>query len=118
MECGLKGKLLFVAGAATGYVLGARAGRKRYEQIKNAAEGVWNAPPVQKGVDVAKDFARQRVSDVSDLVFDQAKKLIHSATKSPGSGGAPSTVSAADTHVVRPAGTARPRSKASTAEEE
>lgn len=78
----MRGKLLFVTGIAVGYVLGARAGRKRYEQIKSAAESVWNTPTVQKGVDSAKDFAFARVGDVSDLVLDGAKKLISTATGS------------------------------------
>ena len=29
----MRGKLIFVAGAALGFVLGARAGHERYEQI-------------------------------------------------------------------------------------
>lgn len=77
----MKGKLLFVAGAGLGYVLGARAGRKRYEQIKEAAAGVWNSPTVQQGVDQAKGFAYARVSVVSDAVFDGAKRLVNAAAK-------------------------------------
>ncbi|MFF3601775.1 hypothetical protein [Kitasatospora indigofera] len=77
----MKGKLLFVSGAAVGYVLGTRAGRKRYEQIKDAAQSVWNTPVVQKGVDQVKGFALARVGTVSDAVFDGAKKLVNAATK-------------------------------------
>lgn len=77
----MKGKLLFVAGAGLGYVLGARAGRKRYEQIKEATASIWNSPTVQKGVDQAKGFALARVSVVSDAVFDGAKKLVNAAAK-------------------------------------
>lgn len=77
----MKGKLLFVTGAAVGYVLGTRAGRKRYEQIKEAAAGIWNTPTVQQGVDQAKGFALARVSIVSDAVFDGAKKLVNAAAK-------------------------------------
>ncbi|WP_121003578.1 YtxH domain-containing protein [Leifsonia sp. Leaf264] len=78
----MRGKLLFVTGIAVGYVLGARAGRQRYEQIKSAAESVWNTPVVQSGVDTAKDFALARVGDVSDSVLDGIKKLIAAATNS------------------------------------
>ncbi|SDR76693.1 hypothetical protein [Microterricola viridarii] len=77
----MKGKLLFVTGAAVGYVLGTRAGRKRYEQIKEAASGIWNTPTVQQSVDQAKGFALARVSIVSDAVFDGAKKLVNAAAK-------------------------------------
>lgn len=78
----MRGKLLFVTGIAVGYVLGARAGRQRYEQIKSAAESVWNTPAVQSGVDTAKDFALARVGDVSDTVLDGVKKLVSAATHS------------------------------------
>ncbi len=58
----MKGKILFVVGLGVGYVLGTRAGRERYDQIKRAAEGVWNQPAVQQGVDTVKDFAKARVA--------------------------------------------------------
>ena len=34
----------YVIGAAAGYVLGTKAGRKRYHQIVNAAQAVANSP--------------------------------------------------------------------------
>ncbi|GAA1956613.1 hypothetical protein [Agromyces allii] len=80
----MKGKVLFVVGLGVGYVLGTRAGRERYEQIKDAAESVWNTPTVQKGVDSAKDFAKARVGNVSDAVLDQVKSFIGNATKASG----------------------------------
>ena len=72
----MKGKILFVVGLGVGYVLGARAGRERYEQIRQAAEDVWNQPKVQEGVGTVKEFAMSRVGDVSDAVLDGAKKLV------------------------------------------
>ncbi len=47
--------LLF--GGIVGYVLGARAGRGRYEQIKRVSGKVWGSKPVQAGVDKAKSVA-------------------------------------------------------------
>jgi hypothetical protein len=91
----VKGKVLFVAGLAVGYVLGTRAGRERYEQIKSAAARVWNTPTVQNGVDQAKDFALSRVGDVSDTVLDGAKKLIKAATQSSSSTTKPATKTSA-----------------------
>ncbi|GAA1779116.1 YtxH domain-containing protein [Leucobacter iarius] len=75
----MKGKIAFVLGAAVGYVLGTRAGRERYEQIKRGAQTVWNTPPVQRGVEMvrgavderaeeAKLFARRVVADVFSSV--------------------------------------------------
>ncbi|WP_158685303.1 hypothetical protein [Microbacterium halophytorum] len=53
----MRGKVGLVIGLGVGYVLGTRAGRQRYEQIKAGAEKVWNLDPVQKQVGRAKDFA-------------------------------------------------------------
>jgi oxygen-dependent protoporphyrinogen oxidase len=71
----MKGKLVFVAGAALGYVLGTRAGRKRYEQIKSNAQKVWNSDPVQKGVEQVQTFVDDHVPDVPTVLADGAKKV-------------------------------------------
>jgi hypothetical protein len=76
----MKGKLLFLVGLGAGYVLGTRAGRERYEQIARAADKVWNQPTVQKGVDTVKDFASEKLGDVSDTVLDNVKQFIGSQT--------------------------------------
>jgi hypothetical protein len=89
----MKGKILFVVGLGVGYVLGTRAGRERYEQIRKAAEGVWNTPAVQQGVDTVKGFAADKVGDLSDTVLDGVKSLIGNATR--GSGASRSDVSGA-----------------------
>ncbi|MDQ0894256.1 hypothetical protein [Agromyces ramosus] len=89
----MRGKILFVAGLGVGYVLGTRAGRERYEQIRKAAESVWNAPTVQQGVGTVKEFASARIGDVSDTVLDGVKSLIGNATR--GSGASKSNVSSA-----------------------
>jgi hypothetical protein len=80
----MKGKILFVVGLGVGYVLGTRAGRERYEQIKRAADSVWNTPAVQQGVGNVKDFAMTRVGDLSETVLDGVKGLIGNATKGSG----------------------------------
>jgi hypothetical protein len=68
----MRGKLLFVAGLALGYVLGTRAGRQRYEQIKLAARNVWESEPVQW----AAGQAQEAVADVADKAVAQARKVI------------------------------------------
>lgn len=40
-------KATFVMGLGTGYVLGAKAGRNRYEQIQRLASSFWERPMVQ-----------------------------------------------------------------------
>lgn len=79
----MKGKVAFVLGAAVGYVLGTRAGRERYEQIKRGAGVLWKTEPVQRGVgavrgvvggqmDEAKAFLRRVSSDALANLARQA----------------------------------------------
>lgn len=77
----MKGKILFVVGLGVGYVLGTRAGRERYEQIRKGAEKIWNTPAVQETVGTAKDFAMSRVGDLSDTVLDNVKSFVSTVTK-------------------------------------
>jgi hypothetical protein len=44
----------FILGAATGYVLGARAGRERYEQLARTYRRVADHPAVQGAAGIAK----------------------------------------------------------------
>jgi hypothetical protein len=67
-------KLTFIAGLAAGYVLGARAGRQRYEQIRRTSGKVWNSGAVQKQVGTAKEVARTKAAPVvADMVADAAR---------------------------------------------
>ena len=67
-------KLTFLAGALAGYVLGARAGQKRYEQIKKVSGKVWHSGPVQKQVESAKDAARTKAAPaLADAVAGAAR---------------------------------------------
>ena len=62
------GKLSFLAGLAAGYVLGAKAGQKRYQQIKTQADKVWSSDPVQARVGTVKETVVQTVKDQAPLV--------------------------------------------------
>ncbi|WPO86700.1 YtxH domain-containing protein [Herbiconiux sp. KACC 21604] len=72
----MRGKIIFVVGLATGYVLGTRAGRERYEQIKAGAEKVWNTPTVQAGVHTVQDFAGARVDEVKATLSRKARNAL------------------------------------------
>ena len=82
----MQGRILFVAGATIGYVLGARAGRRRYDQIKAAADRVWNDRNVQKSVNdvvgTVQGFVKDKAPDVQDAVLGQAKKVVAKVKKS------------------------------------
>lgn len=72
----MKGKILFVAGLGLGYVLGTRAGREKYEELRTAALKVWNDPRVQKQVDNVEDFVKDKAPEVAEFVSDNAKKVV------------------------------------------
>jgi oxygen-dependent protoporphyrinogen oxidase len=90
----MQGRILFVAGAAVGYVLGARAGRRRYEQIKAAADRLWNDKTVQKNVNdvvgTVQGFVKEKAPEVQGAVVSQAKKVVSKVKKSGDDDGAPS----------------------------
>jgi outer membrane murein-binding lipoprotein Lpp len=64
----MKNKLLLAAGVAAGYVLGARAGRQRYDQIANAARKFADNPKVQQTASQLSQQATDTVSKVSTSV--------------------------------------------------
>src|SRR5688572_33010518 len=76
----MRGKLGLVIGLAAGYVLGARAGRERYEQIKAQVDKVWNLEPVQEQVGKAKEFAKSTAMALPSTLWDSAVKVTKSAT--------------------------------------
>jgi len=90
----MKGKIAFIVGAAVGYVLGTRAGRERYEQIKRGAEKLWNTEPIQKGVGA--------VRGVLDAQADEVKAFVRRASSD--------AFSRLANHTA-PEGTAKPGSK-------
>jgi hypothetical protein len=80
----MRGRMLLVVGLAIGYVLGARAGRGRYEEIKDRAGKLWNDPRVQKQRTQAEEYVKDKAPDVAAVVSDGAKKVatqVASATK-------------------------------------
>jgi len=71
----MRGKILFVFGLGLGYVLGTRAGRERYEQIKAGAEKVWQDPRVQKQVQTAQEFVKDKAPDLAEKATSAVKKV-------------------------------------------
>ncbi|WP_165068232.1 YtxH domain-containing protein [Marisediminicola senii] len=77
----MRGKLTLVAGLAVGYVLGSRAGRERYEQIKKATDKFWNSTPVQRRVQDAEGFVKDKAPEVVDFVTGNVKKAVSKTPK-------------------------------------
>lgn len=72
-------KLLFLGAGAAGYVLGAKAGRERYEQIADQARRLRNNPAVQEKVGQAKHVAK----DATGNAVDKAKEKVGAGSSSP-----------------------------------
>ena len=84
----MRGKILFIFGLAMGYVLGTRAGRERYEQIKAGAEKVWLDPRVQEQVHTVEEFVKDRAPDLADKATTAAKKVSSAVRSARGGQGA------------------------------
>jgi hypothetical protein len=98
----MKGKILFVAGLGIGYVLGTRAGREQYEKLKAQVARIWNDPRVQKQVDAAEEFVKDKAPDVAEFVGDQAKKVVRQvAGRKPAARPARTTRSASTSRTTR-----------------
>jgi hypothetical protein len=61
-------RITFAAGLAIGYVLGARAGRARYEQLARTARKVADSPVVQE----VAGLVGAQVSNAGRTVYDKA----------------------------------------------
>lgn len=64
-------KLALLSAAAVGYVLGARAGHERYEQIRRSFLRVKNNPTVQDTTRAAATTAKDAVSTAAPVVKDK-----------------------------------------------
>lgn len=74
----MKGKIGLVVGLGVGYVLGTRAGRERYEQIKTQWLKVWELDPVQERVEQAKSFLGDKAAAVPGAIWSGAVKIVKS----------------------------------------
>lgn len=73
-------KIAVLVGLGVGYVLGARAGRERYEKIREKASKLRRFPIVAKPLDKAGDqvssFVRAQGERVTDKVADAVKERL------------------------------------------
>jgi hypothetical protein len=67
----MRGKLLFLGGLAAGFVLGARAGREKYEELKQTALKIKESPTVQEAAGVVQEQATRLYAEGKDKVTDK-----------------------------------------------
>ena len=75
-------KLTLLVAGGVGYVLGARAGRERSEQIKQMAPRVQEDPRVQEKAHQAADLATEKAPVVKDKVASAASTAADKVTPS------------------------------------
>jgi len=115
----MRGKLLFITGGLVGYVLGARAGRKRYDQIAATANDLWNAKPVQRRVTEVRDAALELVGDVPAALYNAGKKAVTQAVAKKKHAATPSanaSTTTSRTAAAKPKATEKPTPKARPAD--
>ena len=70
----MKGKILFGAGIAAGYVLGSRSGRAAYDKLKVRATALWESQPVQDKVTAATEAVKEKAPEVSEQLGEAARR--------------------------------------------
>ena len=86
-------RITFLTGLAVGFVLGARAGRERYEQIKRAARSVTDSPAAQQAAGAvqaqAVNLAKATKQKVADGLPDKVTNYVPGLRQPNGGPGAP-----------------------------
>ncbi len=67
--------LVLALGVALGYVLGTRAGRARYDQMKAVVTGYWEDPRVAKARKDVTDYTKQQAPVIRDRAETIAKDV-------------------------------------------
>ena len=65
-------KLKMLVAFGAGYVLGARAGRDRYQQIVDKAQGVWRDPRVQRTAAQAQGVVQEKAGQAGGAFAEKA----------------------------------------------
>ncbi len=76
----------FLLGFGAGYVLGAKAGRERYEQIRRLYDNVTSSPAFQRATGKAKDAVETGFEQARDMAGEGVSKVT-GAVKERRSGG-------------------------------
>ena len=93
-----------LVGAAVGYVLGAKAGRERYEQITTSARQLLDKPQVKKVVDSVPGDLGARMEQVANKAADKVQQAGDKvAASGPGTSGTSGSTTGTTTTTTTPA---------------
>jgi hypothetical protein len=96
----MRGKLMFISGLAAGFVLGTRAGREKYEEIRANAKKVWEHPTVQEAAGVAQAQANKLYTEGKDKIgSSKLGEKVSSGSSSTSTSSTDSLTSSSDTLV-------------------
>lgn len=118
-------RIAFVLGLGAGYVLGAKAGRQRYQQIVTKAQDVWQNPRVQAKADEAQHLAKEKAGAAGSAVAGTVTKkasavgstIADKVHKSDSGSGSSATSGSNSSGAASGSGGAHSRSDVPTAEE-
>ncbi|HYP22345.1 MAG TPA: YtxH domain-containing protein [Actinomycetota bacterium] len=71
----MRGRLGVLIGFGAGYVLGAKAGRERYEQLQRLYENVVSSPGFQQATGKAKEAVGTGLEQAKDLASEGVNKV-------------------------------------------
>lgn len=71
----MRGRLGVLMGFGAGYVLGAKAGRERYEQLQRLYENVVSSPGFQQATGKAKEAVGTGLEQAKDLASEGVNKV-------------------------------------------
>jgi hypothetical protein len=75
-------RITFLTGLAAGFVVGTRAGRERYEQMKKLARNAADSPAVQQAAGAVQAQATEKLKSASHKVTDQLHERVPRMAKS------------------------------------
>lgn len=92
----MRGKILFVAGLAAGYIVGARAGRPAYDAVVERVKGVAGSDQVHQVADKAKQTLEEKAPKVADVAEKAASTASDAASSAKDAGEAADPDSTSD----------------------
>lgn len=75
----MKGKVMFAAGVAVGYIWGSKSWPEVYRRLRGGSEKVLKTPEVQENVHHVAETVQESVPEIVDNLYATGKKLVEKA---------------------------------------